>query len=233
MLKVHDGFFNFYSKARHSKPKYSRLILFSRLPFTSIDEKVSNIREMFGSRTPGDEEIRSMISAGNQEALVILYRKHHQMLRKYVLNNQGSREDAEDLIQEVLVAAWQNAQKPEFTLSAGWGTYLMAIGRNQWLKQLRKQLRFSDQDPADAEKMSADVSTERLDLKKLVQMVEQLDENCRKLLTLFYFESLDMEQIAIRLGYNNAATTKAKKYQCFKRLEEKVKAQFHKEDFLG
>lgn len=188
---------------------------------------------MFGSRTPGDEEIRSMISAGNQEALIILYRKHQHMLRRFVMNNQGSKEDAEDLIQEVLVAAWQNAQKQEFTLSAGWGTYLMAIGRNLWLKQLRKELRFSDKDPADAEKMSADVRPERLDLNKVVQMVEQLDENCRKLLTLFYFEALDMEQIALRMGYNNADTAKAKKYQCFKRLEGKVKAQYNKEDFLG
>jgi DNA-directed RNA polymerase specialized sigma24 family protein len=109
----------------------------------------------------------------------------------------------------------------------------MAIGRNLWLKQLRKELRYSDADPADAEKMSANVSTERLDLMKIVQMVEQLDENCRKLLTLFYFEALDMEQIALRMGYNNADTAKAKKYQCFKRLEGKVKAQFNKEDFLG
>jgi RNA polymerase sigma factor (sigma-70 family) len=188
---------------------------------------------MFGSRTPGDEEIRSMISAGNQEALMILYRKHHNMLRRFVMNNQGSREDAEDLIQEVLVAAWQNAQKGDFVLSAGWGTYLMAIGRNLWLKQLRKQLRFSDKDPADTEKMSADDRPERMDLKQVVQMVEQLDANCRKLLTLFYFEALDMEQIALQMGYNNADTAKAKKYQCFKRLEKKVKAQFNKEDFLG
>lgn len=174
-----------------------------------------------------------MISAGNQEALVVLYRKHHHMLRRFVMNNQGSKEDAEDLIQEVLVAAWQNAQKQEFTLSAGWGTYLMAIGRNLWLKQLRKELRYSDKDPADAEKMSADVRPERMDLNKVVEMVEKLDENCRRLLTLFYFEALDMEQIALRLGYNNADTAKAKKYQCFKRLEGKVKEQFKKEDFLG
>jgi RNA polymerase sigma factor (sigma-70 family) len=188
---------------------------------------------MFGSRTPGDEEIRSMISAGNQEALVVLYRKHQLMLRRFVMKNQGSREDAEDLIQEVLVAAWQNAQKQEFVLSAGWGTYLMAIGRNLWLKQLRKQLRFSDKDPADAEKMSADVRPERMDLNKVVQLVDKLDENCRRLLTLFYFESLDMEHIALRMGYNNADTAKAKKYQCFKRLEEKVKTHYNKEDFFG
>jgi len=72
-----------------------------------------------------------------------------------------------------------------------------------------------------------------MDLKKIVACVEQLDETCRKLLTLFYFEGLDMEQIALRIGFNNADTAKAKKYQCFKRLEQRVKQQYDRSDFLG
>jgi RNA polymerase sigma factor (sigma-70 family) len=189
---------------------------------------------MFGRKPPGDEELLSLIRQGEQHALVVLYKQHAATVKSYIMRNNGSREDAEDLMQEALVVAWQNAQKPDFQLTSKWGTYLLAICKNLWLKQLRKNSRFTDEAQVSPEKMSEQENSSRnMDLKKITDCVEALDETCRKLLTLFYFEGLDMEQIAERLGFNNADTTKAKKYQCFKRLEQKVKTQYNRNDFLG
>jgi hypothetical protein len=41
-----------------------------------------------------------------------------------------------------------------------------------------------------------------------------------------------MDTIAKRLQFNNADTAKAKKYQCFKKLEEIVKRRYKMTDFL-
>jgi RNA polymerase sigma factor (sigma-70 family) len=189
---------------------------------------------MLGKRPPGDEQILRMMQNGDQHALVLLYKQHAGAVQRYILRNSGSREDAEDLLQEALVVAWQNAQKPDFRLTSRWGTYLTAICKNLWLKQLKKNSRFTDEAQVSPEKMSEPENSSRtMDLKKIVACVEQLDETCRKLLTLFYFEGLDMEQIALRVGFNNADTAKAKKYQCFKRLEQRVKQQYDRSDFLG
>jgi RNA polymerase sigma factor (sigma-70 family) len=48
----------------------------------------------------------------------------------------------------------------------------------------------------------------------------KIGEQCRKLLLLFYWEELSMDEIAAQLGFANADTAKAKKYQCKKALED-------------
>ena len=55
----------------------------------------------------------------------------------------------------------------------------------------------------------------------------KLDEPCRTLLLLFYWEQRPMEEIATRLGFANAQTAKAKKYQCKDRLRSLITEQSH------
>jgi hypothetical protein len=50
---------------------------------------------------------------------------------------------------------------------------------------------------------------------------------------MFYFDGNDMEQIARKMQFANADTAKAKKYQCFKKLETLIKSRFNKSDFIG
>jgi len=47
-----------------------------------------------------------------------------------------------------------------------------------------------------------------------------LSERCRTLLIAFYWEEQSMEEIAQRFGFANAATAKAKKYQCKNSLRD-------------
>lgn len=54
--------------------------------------------------------------------------------------------------------------------------------------------------------------------------MEKIGQPCRRLLLMFYWEEASMETIAGQLGFANAETAKAKKYQCKKALEKMVKA---------
>ncbi|MDX5321779.1 MAG: hypothetical protein LPK45_11615 [Bacteroidota bacterium] len=71
------------------------------------------------------------------------------------------------------------------------------------------------------------------DLQVVVRYMDKLGDTCKKLLHLFYFEEQDMKEIAVQLNFANSDTAKAKKYQCFKKLEQMVKAHFDKSDFIG
>jgi DNA-directed RNA polymerase specialized sigma24 family protein len=71
-----------------------------------------------------------------------------------------------------------------------------------------------------------------LDIRLVSEMVEQLGEACRKILTLFYFDGLDMTRIAELMKYANADTAKAKKHQCFKKLQSEFKEKYRKSDFI-
>ena len=45
-----------------------------------------------------------MKNAGMDDALRFLYHEHFELLSRYILNNSGNEQDAEDIFQEVVVA---------------------------------------------------------------------------------------------------------------------------------
>jgi DNA-directed RNA polymerase specialized sigma24 family protein len=82
-------------------------------------------------------------------------------------------------------------------------------------------------DIADAEPETTDEQTEVLS-----RYLQKLGETCRQILSLFYFEQWDMEQIAAKLRFANAQTAKAKKYQCKKQLEALIRKDYAASDLL-
>ncbi|MDA0783512.1 MAG: sigma factor [Bacteroidetes bacterium] len=58
------------------------------------------------------------------------------MISNHVFQNSGNEDDAKDVLQDTLVALWQNVRKPHFELTVQLSTYLLAIAKNTWLKQL-------------------------------------------------------------------------------------------------
>lgn len=193
---------------------------------------------MFGSPQLSDEQIILKIRQGDEKMLVLLYKRNFDPIRALVQRNSGGRADAEDILQEALVILWQKAQQASFTLSAKLDTFIYSIARNLWLKNLRKNGRlvatsFNEAEsldpPAEAE---GDMQEENDQAAILSRYMMQLSDNCRQLLSLFYFDRLDMEEIAERLQLANAQTAKAKKYQCKKKLEALIRTHYTAGDLL-
>ena len=65
-----------------------------------------------------DRKIIDRIREGDREVLIELYKAHEGMIANHVLQHSGNEEDAQDLLQDTLVALWQNVRKPQFELSA-------------------------------------------------------------------------------------------------------------------
>jgi|JI61114BRNA_FD_contig_71_1286384_length_905_multi_3_in_0_out_0_2 RNA polymerase sigma factor (sigma-70 family) len=187
---------------------------------------------MFGIGFNSDNDLVNEIKRGNEKALVILYKQNLGMIKKFVLNNSGNIEEAQDVLQETLIAVWQNIAKPDFLLNVKLSTYVFAIAKNQWYKQLKKKTRFKVVDESMSENLKADETPLLYDTKIISDYVNKLDDTCRRLLMHFYFDGLDMNTIAEQMGFANSDTVKSKKYQCFKKLETSVKEHFGKDDFI-
>ena len=67
-------------------------------------------------------------------------------------------------------------------------------------------------------------------VKVIQEGIAQLSPRCQKILTLFYFEKKSLKEIGEIMDFKNPDTTKATRYQCFKKLEEVVKGKIDKED---
>ncbi|MCB0735251.1 MAG: RNA polymerase sigma factor [Flavobacteriales bacterium] len=188
---------------------------------------------MLGYRRFSDSQLVDEIKSGNEDALLSMYKQYFTMVKSFILKNNGTEDEIEDVFQDSLIAVWRNVNKKDFTLTVKMSTYLMAIVKNLWFKQLKKKTRFTVVDESLQEKILADdVKTDHLDHSLIHDMVAELDETCKKLLGYFYFDGLENKVIAEKMGFANTDTVKSKKYQCFKKLETAVKDKYSKEDFF-
>jgi hypothetical protein len=94
--------------------------------FTFFDERVLSARAMYKASLL-DRRIIDRIREGDREVLIELYKANEGMIANHVFQHSGNDDDVKDLMQDTLVAIWQNVRKPHFELSAKLSTYLFAI----------------------------------------------------------------------------------------------------------
>jgi len=171
-----------------------------------------------------DAKILDLIRKGDEEALVTLFDSNRKPIAAYIIRNSGTTEDAQDVLQESLVILWERIRIGRFEYKAQLSTFIYATAKNLWSQRLRqkKHLSSAEIDPEAHQDQSPSVldslvATEQVELVRTA--LETIGEQCRKLLLLFHWEEQSMEEIAMRLGFANADTAKAKKYQCKKALE--------------
>ncbi len=187
---------------------------------------------MFGISKLADNTVIESLKQGDEKMLADLYNAHYTMVKNFVLKNSGDENIVDDIMQDSVIAVWKNVNKPNFLLQAKLSTYLMAIAKNLWFKELKKQTRFKLVDEGNHLNKGSEEIKLNIDKSIIVKMVADLDETCSKLLSYFYFDGFNNKLIAEKLGFANANTVKAKKYQCFKKLQKKVTQKYNKEDLL-
>jgi RNA polymerase sigma factor (sigma-70 family) len=166
------------------------------------------------------------LRTGNNEVLSALYKKYYNIVLKFIVNNSGTQEAAQDIYQETIIVLYENVQKPGFELNCQLQTYIFSIAKRLWLKQLKKSSKtflFKE----DGENELVDVSEEitehlnkEVELDKLTQSLTELGEPCATLIKDFYVHKLSMDEIAEKFGYTNADNAKNQKYKCIQRLKK-------------
>lgn len=185
-------------------------------------------------RSPGtfsDEELITAIrTPGHLDAAIgYLYRTQYRLLEHYVLTNQGSRADAEDLIQEVLVAFLESVQQGRFRGESSVKSFLYTLARHRWISELRRrgsehrrQEWFEtsrDQTEADASALLVRHEAQNL----MATLLDRIGESCRQILTLFYYENRSMKEILGTTSYENEQVVRNKKYKCLRELTDLVR----------
>ncbi|MBL7747108.1 MAG: sigma-70 family RNA polymerase sigma factor [Chitinophagaceae bacterium] len=182
------------------------------------------------SRNFPDSELVDNLRTGQQmdETIRALYRGHFDSLSWYVMNNSGSRQDAEDIFQEVMVSFIDLVKKDKFRGESTVKTFLYSLNRHTWLNELKRRGRASlreekfekaqDRVEADAGHHIAD----REGKAEVMRLVGELGDTCRKILVLFYYENMSMKEILDATDYENEQVVRNKKYKCLKQLEQMI-----------
>ncbi|MFY9309612.1 MAG: sigma-70 family RNA polymerase sigma factor [Bacteroidia bacterium] len=172
------------------------------------------------------------IKQGDQQPLVDAYKLYRNEFIHFAFTNYGcGAEAAKDIFQDVLVTFYDKIKRGELTeLTSGLKTYLFAIGKNKIInfqKRAQRSVTFSGFDLSKVnepiENLMADKEEQEFIKETINKFLNEQCEDCKKVLKMYYFEELDMNTIAGKMGYKNADVAKKKKYECFKKLAEMVK----------
>jgi RNA polymerase sigma factor (sigma-70 family) len=149
-------------------------------------------------RLQSDERLIALIRRGNTAAFEVLVSRYNSRLLAFCRHLLGSREDAEDILQEVFAAAFNAILADERPINVR--PWLYRIARNRSLNHLRRiqaigvdsmDVHFSENGASTADKVH-----EREQFRLLVGDIQELPETQRTALVLREMDALSYDQIA-------------------------------------
>jgi RNA polymerase sigma factor (sigma-70 family) len=149
-------------------------------------------------RLQSDERLISFTRRGNPAAFEVLCSRYQSRLLAFCRHMLSSREDAEDVLQEVFAAAYNAVLADEREINVR--PWLYRIARNRSLNHLRRVAPIGvdtmDVHFADAGLTTADKVMRRENFRELIADVQELPETQRSALLLREIDALSYEQIA-------------------------------------
>ena len=158
-----------------------------------------------GTAQISDVEVIHAIARGDEQALACLYDRYRVILFGQLLRILNSREEAEDVLQEVFLQVWRRAA--DFNELRGKPfTWLVTLSRSRGIDRLRslaardRVAKSSVIDPTTAVSDAVDDAFKSEQRGIVTRALKQLPEDQKIPLVLAYFEGLTQSEIAERLG---------------------------------
>jgi RNA polymerase sigma factor (sigma-70 family) len=149
-------------------------------------------------RLQSDERLVALVRRGHHGAFEALVSRYQARLLAFCRHMLGSREDAEDVLQEVFAASYNAMLADDRPINVR--PWLYRIARNRSLNHLRRAQAIGvdsmDIHLSDNGATTADKVHRREDFRQLIGDVQQLAETQRTALLLREIDALSYEQIA-------------------------------------
>lgn len=171
------------------------------------------------------QEWIARIHAGDEAAFEALFRALAPGLCALVTRYVGSRQAAEELVQELFFDLWRRREQlaPDRSIAA----YLHAAARNRALNWLRKERRITPWSAAAAQRdlepdPSSPNESELLDMLELQDAIAGLPARCRLIFTLSRQQDMSYGEIASSLGLS-IKTVETQMGRALKALRERLR----------
>jgi RNA polymerase sigma-70 factor (ECF subfamily) len=178
------------------------------------------------NQATSDEVLIGRIAKGDRLAMQVLFARHHVRVYRFVLRLVGNPTTAEDLISEVFLDVWRQADR--FEGRSAVSTWLLAIARFKALSALRKKPDEElDEEAAEAIEDTSDnpeVSLEKKDKSAVLrECLVKLSPEHREIIDLVYYHEKSVEEVAEIVGIPEN-TVKTRMFYARKKLAELLQA---------
>jgi len=172
------------------------------------------------------------LAHNDSKAAETIYKDNFNMVLAFVLNNNGSYDEAKDIFQETMITLYEKAKTDSFVLTCQIKTYVYSVSRRLWLKRLQQ---IGKTAPGIENYEETVIVDDDLDLQErkneefriMDRALNSLGEPCKTLLEAYYIQKKGMSEIAALFGYTNADNAKNQKYKCLMRLKKLFFTQYN------
>lgn len=163
----------------------------------------------------------------NSSIIESIYKKFAPKVTHYIKTNSGDADEAQDVIQEVLITIYNQAKTKGLELTCPFDAYFFLLCKRKWLNELKKssnkEVTIKDENVSidkDVEKLAIETETEDEKQSLFDEMFQKLGEKCQEVLKLS-FVTKTMEEVANKMNVTYAYVRK-KKSICTGQLTELI-----------
>ena len=172
-------------------------------------------------------DIKQLIVQGkDKEVLNLLYKTVLPKIRNHVIQNQGTREEADDVFQDSVLYFYKKYKDGTLNNLENIEGYIYLSCKNLWINKVKKDSRNiklengQDFESYENDSLSVLINEEKVyAFKKLFEIV---GEKCKQMLLYTIYDKLSMEEIAVKMNISSANAAKTQHYRCKQRLIELV-----------
>ncbi len=162
---------------------------------------------------------------GDSNKIQHIYIKSFPKVRKFVLQNNGQQQDAEDVFQKALMQLSIRYQREKFIIKTNFEAYLFTACKNLWRRELNKSKnKVTNYQVIELEDDSNDMALSILEQKRwelFQESLKNISENCQQILKLF-FAKVAYSDIVKKMKYNTETVARQRVFKCKKKLKEAV-----------
>ena len=180
---------------------------------------------MSANLSASDEVLIGRIARGDRLAMQVLFARHQLRVHRFVYRLVGNQAVAEDLISEVFLDVWRQADR--FEGRSAVSTWLLAIARFKALsfmrrkpdEELNEETAGALEDKSDDPEVLVQKKDKSTALRKCLQV---LSPEHREVIDLVYYHEKSVQEVAEIVGVPEA-TVKTRMFYARKRLSELLK----------
>jgi RNA polymerase sigma factor (sigma-70 family) len=165
------------------------------------------------------------LAANDSAVIQSIYKKFVPKVVSYIMNNSGDKDQAQDVVQEIMILLFNQAKANALQLTCPFDAYFFLLCKRKWLNELKKTSNKGvtiNEDAASINESAHELvdQTEEFEEKQQLfdTMFQKLGDKCQELLKLS-FTIKSMEEVAEKLNVTYGYVRK-KKSLCIGQLTE-------------
>lgn len=172
-----------------------------------------------------DEKYLEALIHNDSTIILEIYTKFHPKVASFILKNNGSYDDAQDVFQDALVYLIYVYEKKSIQINS-FEAYLFTICKNIWRRQLRDKKEWAVKDGVyplvDKTTQTSVFILEQQREELYTKNFTKLSENCKNVLSL-YFNTMNYEDLLSTFSYNSVDVARHRVFKCRKKLMQLIK----------